>query len=428
VAKLEPTQTAEELTMTSTFADLGVSKPIVSALEKRGISEPFPVQMSAIPDLLAGRDVSGKAPTGSGKTLAFGIPMLQTVGRAVSRKPRGLILAPTRELAEQIRRELLTLTEAAGRRVLGVYGGVAYGPQRSRLHSGVDIVVATPGRLTDLVEQGALSLEAVDKVVIDEADRMADMGFMPQVRKLLDMTADRRQTVLFSATLDGDVAELTRRYQSDPVSYDVPGSERSAVDARHFFWRVEHGDRPGQAARTIASTGPTMVFTRTRRGADRLADELRRQGIQATTIHGGYTQRQRNRALREFVTGRVAALVATDVAARGIHVDDVACVIHYDPPEDEKAYLHRSGRTARAGASGVVVSFIRRDEVRSARALQGALGLGGAIAEPDQADLGRGGDRMGAPRGQHRARPDGHRTGRPRNGHRRAGRQRRRTN
>jgi superfamily II DNA/RNA helicase len=287
---------------------------------------------------------------------------------------------------------------AAGRglRLLTVYGGVSYHPQRTKLKNGVDLLIACPGRLIDLIEQGDLTLDAVRYVVIDEADRMADMGFMPQVRQLLDMTPDDRQTVLFSATLDGDVAQLTQRYQDNPVRHEVGKDSHDAGDARHHFWRVEHSDRLNLVADVVRASSSTLVFTRTRRGADRLARQLGQNGVKAEAIHGGRSQRQRDRALRNFKNGQSEALIATDVAARGIHVDGVECVVHFDPPEDHKAYLHRSGRTARAGAGGHVVSLVQRDQVRTAGRLQDHLGLRDGINSPEIDDLlNGGGERLG---------------------------------
>ena len=326
----------------TTFAELGVPARLVATLNERSITEPFPIQSAAIPDLIAGRDVLGRAPTGSGKTLAFGLPVITKVAKANSKHPRALILAPTRELAEQISRELTPVAKSAQRWVLAVYGGVGYDFQRRGLKRGTDILVATPGRLIDLIDEGSVSLGDVDIVVVDEADRMADMGFMPQVQKLLDQTARNRQTILFSATLDGDVAELTRRYQNDPVRHEVVGEENHH-EAAHYFWRVDHHDRIKRTAEIVGTSTPSIVFTRTRRGADRVASQLERAGVAAAAIHGGRSQSQRNRALNSFTKGRVKALVATDVAARGIHVDGVASVIHFDLPADGKDYLHRCG-------------------------------------------------------------------------------------
>jgi superfamily II DNA/RNA helicase len=343
---------------------------------------PFPVQEATIPDILAGRDVSGKAPTGSGKTLAFGLPILARIQKAASRRPRALILAPTRELADQINRDLRPLASAMGRRVAVVYGGVGYGSQRSALNRGADVLVATPGRLEDLIEQGAVDLGQVDVVVLDEADRMADMGFLPAMTRILDQVPGDRQTVLFSATLDGDVAVLSRRYQRNPVSHEAGTVEPRSSEASHHFWLVEHHQRVGQTAELVDHVGSSIVFTRTRRGADRLARQLSKEGIAAVAMHGGRSQSQRERALDAFARGRAQALIATDVAARGIHIDDVASVIHYDPPADQKDYLHRSGRTGRAGSTGLVVSLVTPEKRREVQRLQRHLDVVSPIEAP----------------------------------------------
>jgi superfamily II DNA/RNA helicase len=364
----------------TTFASLGVPDSICGVLARRGIDEPFEIQAAAIVDALAGRDVCGRAPTGSGKTLAFGIPLIATVGVAKPKRPRALVLAPTRELADQIADELRKLSAKV--RVGVVYGGVGYGAQLKRLRQGVDILVACPGRLEDLMERRAVSLGDVDQVVIDEADRMADMGFLPVVRRILDQTADDRQTMLFSATLDGDVAKLTRDYQRDPVRHEVGDTTPDITAADHRFWQVDRAGRVDSSASVIASASPAIAFCRTRHGSDRLARQLKQRGVRAVAIHGGHSQNRRTRALAQFAAGEVDALVATDVAARGIHVDGVASVIHFDPAEDHKAYVHRSGRTARAGEGGLVVSLVQPDQISEARQLQRRLGLGGSITTP----------------------------------------------
>ncbi|MET0567257.1 MAG: DEAD/DEAH box helicase [Acidimicrobiia bacterium] len=359
----------------SSFAELGLPESFTETLERRGITSPFPIQAMTIPDLLAGHDIAGRAPTGSGKTLAFGLPALVRLARGRSRRPRGLILSPTRELADQILTELQPFAKAVGRSMLAVYGGVSYGPQRSRLQQGIDLLVACPGRLEDLMAQGVVNLGDVDLVIVDEADRMADMGFLPAVKRILDMTAPTRQTILFSATLDRDVAALTQRYQRNPVRHESELQDEAALSAEHHFWKVDRANRTAHVARVVSSASPSIVFTRTRHGADRLAKQLAGAGVTAVALHGGRSQQQRTRALKDFSTGRTQALVATDVAARGIHVDGVASVIHFDPPEDEKAYVHRSGRTARAGASGMVVSLVDGSQVKSAERLRRSLGI-----------------------------------------------------
>ena len=366
--------------MSTNFAQLGVPNSICRALERAGIQQPFEIQTATIADALDGRDICGRAPTGSGKTLAFGIPLVANVGRAEARRPRALVLSPTRELADQIASELRTF--AGDVRVGVVYGGVGYGPQLQRLRRGVDILVACPGRLEDLIGQDAVTLYDVDQVVVDEADRMADMGFLPAVRRLLDQTDPDRQTFLFSATLDGDVKALTRDYQHDPVTHSVGAETPDVTAADHRFWRVERADRVAACADAITSVGPTIVFCRTRHGSDRLARQLSQRGISAAAIHGGHAQNRRTRSLRQFTDGAVKALVATDVAARGIHVDGVALVVHFDPPEDHKAYLHRSGRTARAGEGGLVVSLIQPEQTADTKRIQRRLGIEGRITEP----------------------------------------------
>ena len=263
--------------------------------------------------------------------------------------------------------------------MIAVYGGVGYDTQIRELRRGVDVLVACPGRLIDLVERRAVELDGVEIVVIDEADRMADMGFLPQVRKLLDLVSDKRQTILFSATLDGDIGVLTREYQNDPVRHEVGDIEPDLDASTHAFWHIEATDRPRHTAKLINEHGSTIVFTRTRHGADRLVKQLQRRGVSAASIHGGRSQGQRDRALQSFKQGDVDALIATDVAARGIHVDGVACVVHFDLAEDAKAYLHRSGRTGRAGATGVVVTLVSDALVRDVRRLQKDVGLVGEL-------------------------------------------------
>jgi superfamily II DNA/RNA helicase len=364
----------------TTFADLGVSPSLVATLHARGIDAPFPIQALTVADGLAGRDLCGRAPTGSGKTLAFGIPMATRLGRAEPRRPRGLVLVPTRELAAQVMGELSWLGHGTKLRVAAVYGGTGYGAQLKALRRGVDVLVACPGRLTDLLERREVDLSSVEIVVLDEADRMADMGFLPAVRALLDLTPSTRQTLLFSATLDGAVDTIVRAYQNDPVRHALPVDD--GARATHHFWRVRRDDRVSVTADVIASAGSTIVFCRTKHGTDALAKKLARLGVHAETIHGNRSQSQRERALGAFSRGAVDALLATDVAARGIHIDDVACVLHFDPPADEKDYTHRSGRTARAGASGTVISLISPDQERAAKSMQRTLDLKTGFTTP----------------------------------------------
>jgi len=356
-------------------------------LDRAGVRTPFPIQAAVLPDAFAGRDVAGRAPTGSGKTLGFGLPLLARIGDARRRLPTGLVLAPTRELAGQIADALRPLAEVDGRAVATIFGGVGYGPQRHALREGADVVVACPGRLEDLLEQGDLRLDAVEVLVVDEADRMADMGFLPAVRRILRATPASRQTMLFSATLDGAVNKLVGEFGLDCARHEVDGGDTGVDAAHHVFWDVARGDRVRHAAEVASTMPSTFIFCRTRHGADRLATQLGRLGVEAAPIHGGRSQPQRTRALDSFRAGRVRALVATDVAARGIHVDDVAAVVHFDPPADHATYLHRSGRTARAGSSGVVVSFVDPSDRSATKKLQRSLGIAATITTADAAAL-----------------------------------------
>ena len=297
------------------------------------------------------------------------------------------MLTPTRELAAQVASELQVLADPRGLKVDCFYGGVGYGPQLKALSRGVDVAVACPGRLGDLLERGSIRLDAVEIVVIDEADRMADMGFLPDVRRILDLTPDGRQTLLFSATLDGDIDVLVKRYQNDPARHELEVDEDDASAAIHLFWRVSSGDRLDRTAEVVTASGPTIVFSRTKHGADRIARQLEQRGIRAAAIHGDRSQKQREKALDSFVRGAVDALVATDVAARGIHVDGVNAVVHFDPSADPKDYVHRSGRTARAGATGVVVSFVTPDKAGAVKKLQRELGVPIGTTEYDPAAI-----------------------------------------
>jgi superfamily II DNA/RNA helicase len=372
----------------SPFGALGVPADLIACLERAGISAPFPVQAAVIPDALAGRDVTGRAPTGSGKTLAFGVPVVANLAAAKPRRPTALVLAPTRELADQIATELRPLARARQRDVVAIYGGVGYGAQKRALDNGASLVVACPGRLEDLVQMGAVSLADVQQIVVDEADRMADMGFLPAVRRILGQTRAERQVLLFSATLDGAVGKLAGAVQRNPIVHEVGAAGPDVSAARHEFWMVERPDRAATTAALVDSLGSTIVFTRTRHGADRLARQLANLGVSAAPIHGGRSQPQRDRALKDFTTGNVAALVATDVAARGVHVDDVALVLHYDLPGDGATYVHRSGRTARAGASGVVVAFVERGAEKDVRTIQREAGITVDTTGADVASLG----------------------------------------
>ncbi|WP_448641058.1 DEAD/DEAH box helicase [Geodermatophilus sp. URMC 63] len=352
------------------FAALGLPQQLVTALERRGIRSPFAIQATVLPDALAGRDVLGKAATGSGKTLAFGLPVLARMGltaRRGPRAPRALVLVPTRELAQQVSDNLAPLGQATGVQFATVYGGASMYRQITQLRRGVDVVVATPGRLQDLIAQGEATLAEVEVSVVDEADFMSDLGFLPVVQELLDQTRPDAQRLLFSATLDGEVDTLVRRYLTDPARHEVkrPGGE--APPAEHLAYSIAFRDKVPLTQELAARPGRTIVFARTQLGVDRLTENLQAVGIKAEAIHGGLPQSARRRALEAFTDARSPVLVATDVAARGIHVDDVSLVLHYDPPADHKTYLHRSGRTARAGAAGVVVSLLLPDQVGQAK-------------------------------------------------------------
>ena len=366
------------------FADLGVPSNLVERLRARGITEAFPIQEAALPDALAGRDVVGKAATGSGKTLAFGLPLMARLGKARPRKPVALVLVPTRELAAQVQKEIAQLTEDQGRRVISIYGGTSYNVARKALNFGVDVVVACPGRLEDMLEQGALDLSSTTTVVVDEADRMADMGFLPSVRRIVGSTSADRHVMLFSATLGPDVKALVKEFTHDAVVHDVVGEEApSEVD--HYFWRVPREQRPQFTADIVEEYERAIVFTRTKHGADRLARQLEERGISAVPLHGDRSQAQRERALRSVKSGQIRVLVATDVAARGIHIDLLPVVVHYDPPAQATDYLHRSGRTGRAGATGAVISLVGEDVIGQVKRLQKALGIPVSIESREDA-------------------------------------------
>ena len=373
--------------MDVSFYDLGVDPGLVNSLKEMGITEPFEVQRESIPDAMMGNDVCCRAPTGSGKTLAFGLPLIMRTLRADPEFPTSLILSPTRELADQIAKVLTPLAATFDLEVLAIYGGVPYGRQRKALSRGTDIVVACPGRLLDLLDHGALSLEDVGTVVLDEADRMADMGFMEPVCKILDQCAPNRQTVLFSATLDDEVGDLVTNYLSNPVTIEIGPKEVSMDSMEHFFWLMKNSMKPSIASEIIRKCGKTVVFCRTRRGADRVGDDLVEEGISVSVLHGGLDQKKRDRAMAKFVEGRCMALVATDVAARGIDVEGINCVIHYDPAENGKAYKHRSGRTARAGAQGTVVSLVQNPQKKMCSNLQKDVGIFVKFKPPDFNDL-----------------------------------------
>ena len=366
----------------SSWRDLGVDTAIVDALEEREITSPFPVQTLTIPDALAGLDVCGKAKTGSGKTLAFGIPMIQNLHKNMSKnKLRGLILVPTRELATQVREELEPLAGSKEMKITAIYGGANIDEQIKTLKKGIDIVAATPGRMIDLLERQEINVQGLEIVVVDEADRMADMGFLPQVEWILRKVERKHQTLLFSATLDGAVNSLIQRYQTKPTMHEVEAEEITVEEMTHRFIHVHQRDKVKVAAAISRSFSRTLMFSNTKAGCDRLVKKLLDEGIRAQAIHGDLRQNIREKALDRFAQGKLPVLVATDVAARGIHVDDVEVVIHYDPPSDHKTYLHRSGRTARAGTKGLVVTLSLWDEELIVKRLQKRVGLDIALVE-----------------------------------------------
>ncbi len=366
------------------FADLGVPPRLVERLNARGITEAFPIQEAAIPDALEGRDVVGKAITGSGKTLAFALPLMARLSKARPRKPVALVLVPTRELAAQVQKEIAQLSDDRGRRVICIYGGTSYNVARKALNFGVDVVVACPGRLEDMLEQRALDLGDVTTVVVDEADRMADMGFLPAVRRIVAATSPERHVMLFSATMGPDVSSLVREFTHDAAIHDVVGNE-APNDVDHFFWKVPRDRRPDITADIIETYERALIFTRTKHGADRLARQLGDRGISAVALHGDRTQAQRERALRSVKNGQIQVLVATDVAARGIHIELLPVVVHYDPPAQATDYLHRSGRTGRAGATGAVISLVGEDVMGQVKRLQRALGISPSIEPREDA-------------------------------------------
>ncbi|WP_280232782.1 DEAD/DEAH box helicase [Nocardia cyriacigeorgica] len=372
----------EPATAPATFAALGLPVVLVHALGREGIGAPFPIQAATIPDVLAGRDVLGRAPTGSGKTLAFGLPMLVRLAGAPSApgRPRGLVLAPTRELAVQIESALDPAALALGLRLGTAVGGMPIKRQAERLGRGVDLLIGTPGRLADLIAQRSLFLDAVRVTAIDEADHLAELGFLPQVRVLVDQVPADAQHLLFSATLDDAVDEVVRRYLRDPLTHSAdPLPETAAAPAAtHHLLHLRKADKREVIAEIAARDGRTLLFVRTQYGADKLTGRLREAGIVAQALHGGKSQNNRNRVLAAFADGSVPVLVATDVAARGIHVDDISLVVHVDPPADPKDYVHRAGRTARAGATGAVVTLVTEDQRAEVTALTRSAGIDAA--------------------------------------------------
>lgn len=383
VAEVEETVTAEAEagTEVASFADLGIPSDLVDLLAGDGIVSPTPIQAMCIPEALADRDVCGRAETGSGKTLAFGLPLVLRTERAGQKRPKTLVLTPTRELASQVMEAMVPAAEARDLRAVAVYGGVPMRNQIREVKKRVDIVVATPGRLLDLVSRRLLDLSEVTRVVIDEADQMADMGFLPQVHDVLHTVPRGHQMMLFSATLDGQVATLVNEYMRDPVVHEVERTSDLVETQEHRFVAVHHLDKPKVAAAIIGSADRSLVFVRTKRGADRVAADLRDEGVDVAKTHGDLRQEIRERNLERFAAGKVRALVATNVAARGLHIDDVDIVIHYDPPDDYKTFIHRSGRTARAGESGLVVTLVEWDQTEEVKRLQRLAGLNTEIVK-----------------------------------------------
>ncbi|MBM3667186.1 MAG: DEAD/DEAH box helicase [Actinobacteria bacterium] len=397
--------------MSTSFAGLGVSQPVAGALAERGITEPFAVQKLAVADVLAGRDVLVQSPTGSGKTLAFGVPMVDRLashdGSRPTPRPAGLVLAPTRELAEQIVDEMSSVAHARALRVAPVFGGVGIQAQARRAAK-AHIVVATPGRLEDLLQRRDLTLEHVQILVLDEADRMLDMGFKPPVDRIVSQMpkAGKRQTLFFSATLEGAAGELARAYTRDAVRHVHEPPVDKSIEVEHRFLHLRHDDKLDALVSELngSERGRTLVFVRTKRGADRLVKKLGRHSIRAEAMHGNKSQNQRRRALANFERGDCQTLVATDVAARGIDVDEITHVINFDAPEDRDTYVHRTGRTGRAGASGVAASFILPDQDHEMAKVAKDLGLHREFAEGRPESHGRGHPAAQGQRNGHAAR------------------------
>ncbi|MFD2415739.1 DEAD/DEAH box helicase [Amycolatopsis pigmentata] len=364
---------------TPTFTELGLPKTLVDALAAQGVTSPFPIQAATLPHSLAGRDVLGRGRTGSGKTYGFVLPVLARLAGAPARRgsgrPRALILAPTRELATQIEGSIVPLARPLGLKVTTIFGGVSANPQISRLRDGVDIVVACPGRLSDHMRSGAVKLDAVEITVLDEADHMADLGFLPEVRRIMAATPVRGQRLLFSATLDAGVDVLVKRFMDNPVTHSVDSARSPVSTMAHHVLHLEESHRLPVLIDLTAAPGRTLVFTRTKHRAKQLTRKLLASGVPAVELHGNLGQTARTRNLEAFSSGAAKTLVATDIAARGIHVDDVTLVIHADPPVEHKAYLHRSGRTARAGASGTVVTLMTDEQVSDVRDLTRKAGI-----------------------------------------------------
>lgn len=366
--------------MTTTFAELGVPADLLAVLDADQITVPTPIQAATLPDSLSGRDVLGRGRTGSGKTYAFGLPLVARLAgdarrRPAAKRPRALVLAPTRELASQIAATVAPLAKAVGLSTTTVFGGVGQGPQVTALRNGVDILIACPGRLEDLIGQGHCSLADVRVTVLDEADHMADLGFLPAVRRLLDQTPKDGQRMLFSATLDGQIDVLVKRFLSSPAVHEADSAQSPVAKMDHHVLHIERDQRLPVLLDLTSAPGRTVVFTRTKHGAKALARQLNKNGVPAVDLHGNLSQGARTRNMEAFHTGAATTLVATDIAARGIHVDDVSLVVHADPPAEHKAYLHRSGRTARAGAAGTVITLMTSDQRGDVRALTRAAGI-----------------------------------------------------
>ena len=381
-ARPEPDQMAweaktvqAEVGVVNGFTELGVADEIVGVLAAEGITQPFAIQEATIRDALEGRDVLGRARTGSGKTLAFGLPLLTRLSATHGRGPRAVILSPTRELALQIADNLAPLAASVGLSLTLVAGGMSYNPQLKAFARGVDVVVATPGRLIDLMRQGAADLGNVEITVLDEADHMAEMGFTDEVTAILDATPERGQRLLFSATLDAAVDRIVERYLTDPITHEVDSGQASVTSMTHVALQTKPHDKLAVTAELASRDGRTVVFARTQKGTDRIAGQLRAAGVMAGALHGGLTQGARARILAAFKSGDVPVLVATDVAARGIHVDDVSLVVQMDPPRDAKDYLHRAGRTARAGTAGTVATVVLPHQRKLMRRILGQAGV-----------------------------------------------------
>ena len=365
--------------MTTTFADLGVPTALTSILTEQGITTPTPIQAATLPDSLAGRDVLGRGRTGSGKSLAFVLPMIARLAesgkRAQPKRPRALILAPTRELAIQLDDVLTPFAAALSMRSRTVFGGVGQNPQVQAIARGVDVVVACPGRLEDLMGQGHVDLSAIEITILDEADHMADLGFLPGVKRILDKTPRGSQRMLFSATLDGAINQIVKRYLEQPVTHEADSAQSPVAKMTHHVLHINSADHLPVLTDLVAAPGRKVVFTRTKHRAKKMARQLNAAGVPAVELHGNLSQNARTRTMEAFHTGTASTLVATDIAARGIHVDDVSLVIHADPPVEHKAYLHRSGRTARAGAEGTVVTLMTDEQVRDVKDLTRKAGI-----------------------------------------------------